>query len=219
MLVKDSGVTAKRKVGIMGGTFDPIHNGHMTMARQAALQASLECVLFMPTKIPPHKESTKITSESVRSQMVRLAVAGNNDFMFSDLELRRTGTTYTADTLQILTREHPECEWYFILGADSFFQLEQSYHPQRIFANAIILAAGRDDVPAEQMRKHKEYLCQKYHARIQLIDMQQIEISSHEIREMIARGHSVDEMLPQAVAAYIHEQRLYLDPVQGRKGN
>ena len=101
MLVKDSGVTAKRKVGIMGGTFDPIHNGHMTMARQAALQASLECVLFMPTKIPPHKESTKITSESVRSQMVRLAVAGNNDFMFSDLELRRTGTTYTADTLQI----------------------------------------------------------------------------------------------------------------------
>ena len=164
MLVKDSGVTAKRKVGIMGGTFDPIHNGHMTMARQAALQASLECVLFMPTKIPPHKESTKITSESVRSQMVRLAVAGNNDFMFSDLELRRTGTT-------------------------------------------------------EQMRKHKEYLCQKYHARIQLIDMQQIEISSHEIREMIARGHSVDEMLPQAVAAYIHEQRLYLDPVQGRKGN
>jgi len=108
MLVKDSGVTAKRKVGIMGGTFDPIHNGHMTMARQAALQASLECVLFMPTKIPPHKESTKITSESVRSQMVRLAVAGNNDFMFSDLELRRTGTTYTADTLQILTREHPE---------------------------------------------------------------------------------------------------------------
>lgn len=67
--------------------------------------------------------------------------------------------------------------------------------------------------------KHKEYLCQKYHARIQLIDMQQIEISSHEIREMIARGHSVDEMLPQAVAAYIHEQRLYLDPVQGRKGN
>ena len=84
MLVKDSGVTAKRKVGIMGGTFDPIHNGHMTMARQAALQASLECVLFMPTKIPPHKESNKITSESVRSQMVRLAVAGNNDF-FSDL--------------------------------------------------------------------------------------------------------------------------------------
>ena len=146
-------------------------------------------------------------------------VAGNNDFMFSDLELRRTGTTYTADTLQILTREHPECEWYFILGADSFFQLEQWYHPERIFANAIILAAGRDDVPAEQMRKHKEYLCQKYHARIQLIDMQQIEISSHEIREMIARGHSVDEMLPQAVAAYIHEQRLYLDPVQGRKGN
>lgn len=123
--------------------------------------------------------------------MVRLAVAGNNDFMFSDLELRRTGTTYTADTLQILTREHPECEWYFILGADSFFQLEQWYHPERIFANAIILAAGRDDVPAEQMRKHKEYLCQKYHARIQLIDMQQIEISSHEIREMIARGHSV----------------------------
>lgn len=219
MLVKDSGVTAKRKVGIMGGTFDPIHNGHMTMARQAALQASLECVLFMPTKIPPHKESAKITSESVRSQMVRLAVAGNNDFMFSDLELRRTGTTYTADTLQILTREHPECEWYFILGADSFFQLEQWYHPERIFANAVILAAGRDDVPAEQMRKQKQYLCQKYHARIQLIDMQQIEISSHEIREMIAQGHSVDEMLPQAVAAYIHEQRLYRDPVQGRKGN
>ena len=105
-----------------------------------------------------------------------------------------------------------------VLGADSFSKLEQ-VSPERIFANAIILAAGRDDVPAEQMRKHKEYLCQKYHARIQLIDMQQIEISSHEIREMIAQGHSVDEMLPQAVAAYILEQRLYLDPVQGRKGN
>ena len=86
-------------------------------------------------------------------------------------------------------------------GSRFFFQLEQWYHPERIFANAIILAAGRDDVPAEQMRKHKEYLCQKYHARIQLIDMQQIEISSHEIREMIAQGHSVDEMLPQAVCS------------------
>lgn len=104
-------------------------------------------------------------------------------------------------------------------GSRFFFSIRTVVSPERIFANAIILAAGRDDVPAEQMRKHKEYLCQKYHARIQLIDMQQIEISSHEIREMIARGHSVDEMLPQAVAAYIHEQRLYLDPVQGRKGN
>lgn len=104
-------------------------------------------------------------------------------------------------------------------GSRFFFSIRTVVSPERIFANAIILAAGRDDVPAEQMRKHKEYLCQKYHARIQLIDMQQIEISSHEIREMIAQGHSVDEMLPQAVAAYIHEQRLYLDPVQGRKGN
>ena len=219
MAAKDSGAVTKRKIGIMGGTFDPIHNGHMAMARQAALQASLECVLFMPTKIPPHKESAKITSEAVRSQMVRLAVAGDHDFRFSDLELRRAGTTYTADTLQILTREHPECEWHFILGADSFFQLEQWYHPERIFANAVILAVGRDDVPAEQMRQRKDYLCQKYHARIQLIDMQQIKISSHEIREMIAQGDSVDEMLPQAVAAYIHEQCLYRDPVQGRKGN
>lgn len=181
MLVKDSGVTAKESWHY-GRTFDPIHNGHMTMARQAALQASLECVLFMPTKIPPHKESTKITSESVRSQMVRLAVAGNNDFYVfgfgvtthrDDIYCR-----YSADTSQesILSVSGTS------LGADSFFQLEQWYHPERIFANAIILAAGRDDVPAEQMRKHKEYLCQKYHARIQLIDMQQIEISSHEIR-------------------------------------
>lgn len=193
----------------MGGTFDPIHSGHLAMAQAAYEQAGLEMVLFMPSKIPPHKRLSGITGERERAEMVQCAIADREAFVYSDVELQREGTTYTADTLALLQQTQPDCAWYFILGGDSFFQLEQWYHPAQILRMATILAVGRDGRSLSDMQQRKNYLESKYGADIQLIRMPEMDVSSTQIRERIAAGKPVGKMLPEAVYTYIRKHGLY----------
>lgn len=197
------------KTGIMGGTFDPIHCAHLCMARCAMEKKGLDRVFFMPSKIPPHKVGKGVSDEGLRAHLVNLAIEKENGFYYSDFELKRDGTTYTAKTLQLLKKQYPEEAFYFIMGGDSLFQFEQWYQPEEIVKCAVILAVSRGNADAGQMERQAEFLAQKFQGRVELIQMEKMEISSSLIRERIAKGEAVQQMLPQKVYEYIMRNHCY----------
>jgi nicotinate-nucleotide adenylyltransferase len=199
-----------KKIGIMGGTFNPIHNAHLFLAENAYEQMGLDEILFMPSNHPPHKDSHGIVSKEHRKVMIRLAIQDNPHFSLSTLEFEREGTTYTADTLTILNREQPDNEFYFIVGADSFFSLQNWKNPKLIFHLCTMLVFGRDQVETAKMKEHLEYLTTIFpEARIRILDMPTIQISSAMIRERIAYQKSIRYYVPKDVMAYINEHHLY----------
>lgn len=200
-----------KKIGIMGGTFDPIHSGHLMLGKQAYEEYDLDCVWYMPSRQPPHKKDRHITSPADRLEMVRLAVESTPFFACSDFELCRTeGNTYTADTLLLLKQAYPDTEFYFIVGADSIFDIEKWYHPEIVTKNAVILAAdracGHDDVP---FNRQIEYLTKKYDARICQLHSRRMDVSSQLLRQKIQNGEQVSRYIPDPVVQFIRERRLY----------
>ena len=198
------------KVGIMGGTFNPIHLAHTEMAKACLRQQDLDKILFMPSKNPPHKKDKNILPEKERAVMVKLAVSKYDKFEFSDFELQRKGTTYTADTLRLLQEEKPDDNYYFIMGADSLLYLDEWYRPQEILRRAVILAIGRDgSTPDELKEKRKELIKQYDKADIRFVHMRQMDISSSMIREGIAHGENMERYLDKKVWNYINTNGLY----------
>ena len=200
-----------KKIGIMGGTFDPIHSGHLMLGKQAYEEYDLDCVWYMPSRQPPHKKDRHITSPADRLEIVRLAVESTPFFACSDFELCRTeGNTYTADTLLLLKQAYPDTEFYFIVGADSIFDIEKWYHPEIVMKNAVILAAdracGHDDVP---FNRQIEYLTKKYDARICRLHSRRMDASSQLLRQKIQNGEQVSRYIPDPVVQFIRERRLY----------
>lgn len=202
----------KKKIGIMGGTFNPIHHGHLILAQTAYEQFHLDQILFIPNKNPYYKRLHSIVTEEHRSDMVKLAIAGNDAFAFSDVELQREGNTYTVETLRILTKEHPDTEYYFIMGADSLFHFESWKEHEEIFTLATLLVATRDSVSMNNIESQIEYLEERYDGvKIECLLAPSLEISSSGIRKMIKKGSSIRYLVPDAVAAYINENRIYLE--------
>ena len=199
----------KRKIGIMGGTFDPIHNGHLMLGEEAYRQFALDLVVFMPTGNPPHKRKQQIADAVYRKEMVEAAVADYPYFFCSEMELKRQGMTYTAYTLTQLRGEQPETEFYYIVGADSLEQMDSWYHPEIIFEQAIILAAMRETQTMEEVSVAIKQLEEKYHACIFPLRGPLMPVSSSEIRRKIRVGESVKPYLPEAVWRYIREKNLY----------
>lgn len=200
-----------KKVGIFGGTFDPIHCAHLVLAEHAWEQFQLDTVLFMPCSVPPHKER-EITQAVHRSRMVQLAIEDNNHLKLSSFELERGGMTYTSDTVRLLSEEHPECEYFFILGADSLFYIEKWNHPEQILGKIPIIAAVRGDADREDLNKQICYLNERYPdsvGQITLLDTPHIEISSTMIRERVRQGKTIKYYVPKDVEKYIYQQKLY----------
>jgi nicotinate-nucleotide adenylyltransferase len=204
-----------KKIGIMGGTFNPIHYGHLFLAENAYEQIGLDQVLFMPSKNPPHKAKPVAVSDQQRTDMIRLAIRDNPHFILSTMELHRDGITYTADTLTLLKKEKPDNHYYFIVGADSLFMMQDWYQPQTIFQLCTVVAASRDKIEKEQLEKQALYLKKQFQADILLLDMPTIQISSANIREKTAMGKSVRYYLPEKVVNYITDNRLYLNSSEG----
>ncbi len=198
-----------RKVGIMGGTFNPIHYGHLLLAENAYEQIGLDKILFMPSKKPPHKASLEVASGEHRLDMVKLAIGNNPHFVASTLELDREGMTYTADTLAILAGENPDTEYYFIIGGDSLLQMTEWRAPQIVFKLCTIVAAGRNQLPRNTLEQQVKRLHEAYGASIILMDMPAIEISSADIRERTASNKSIRYYVPEQVLDYIKEHGLY----------
>lgn len=197
------------KIGIMGGTFNPIHNGHLTLAKKALEQFALDEVLFMPCGVPYMKAGQQVESGQVRARMTELAIQGTPEFTLSTMEIDKQGNTYTYQTLEQLKRENPSTKYYFILGADSLFHITAWAHPERIFANCCILAAIRDGKTRKDLESQIRILQEKYQADIQILQITCMDISSSAIRQKIAAGKSIDEEVPMQVRMYIDRKGLY----------
>ena len=198
-----------RKVGIMGGTFNPIHNGHLMLAEEALRQVPLDEILFMPSGNSYMKADQKVESGKTRADMTALAIQDNPSFKLSTMELEREGNTYTYQTLERLRKENPDTEYYFIMGADSLFQMTQWVFPERIFANCCILAAVRNNKTTADMVEQIRLLKQEYGADIRLLQISRMDISSSAVRRKVAEGESIEEDVPESVRIYIEKRGLY----------
>lgn len=191
------------KIGILGGTFNPIHNGHLELAKAAYEQYSLDKVLIMVSPNPPHKACQEIVPVSHRNNMVRLAIKPYDYFEISDFEQKREGYIYTAETLTLLKKEFPMNDYYFIIGGDSLANIEKWYHPEIVLANCVLLAAGRDELFNEALSRRIDEINKKFDADVRMVKLRKIDVSSTEIR-----AGSFDNV-PESVLDYIKENRLY----------
>lgn len=198
-----------KKIGIMGGTFNPIHNGHIMLAKSAFEQYALDKILFMPCGVPYMKSDQKVESGEIRAEMTALAIKDEPCFELSCMEIEQHGDTYTYQTLERLKEENPGTDYYFILGADSLFYIEHWKYPERIFANCHILAAVRGDKTSADMERQIQLLCGKYDACIHLLQTAYMEISSSDIRRKVGAGESIDGDVPETVKEYIERSGLY----------
>ncbi len=176
------------KLGIMGGTFNPIHIGHLILANSALEELELDKVLFMPSKRPPHKEHDDILDEATRCEMVSAAIEDNPGFEMSDIEIKRDKTTYTFDTL---TELKDRGDLYFIMGADSFDNLEKWYRYEEIFKLTTIVVGVRKDMYSNELAELKAYYEDKYNARIHILSMPNMEVSSTDLRRRFVNNQSI----------------------------
>lgn len=208
-----------KKIGIMGGTFDPVHNGHLLIAENAYEQLSLDEVRFIPTGRSPHKQGKQITDGVHRLRMVELAIADNPAFVTDDRELRSDALSYSYLTLQQLHRELPEEELYFIMGGDSLRDFKTWYHPEQICACAILVAAIRDDCDREHLEIYAKELKTLFSADVRLIRTPNLSVASSELRSRVAHGQTIRYQVPEAVRSYIERQRLYKTIEEGPSNN
>ncbi|MDR1800960.1 MAG: nicotinate-nucleotide adenylyltransferase [Lachnospiraceae bacterium] len=205
------------KRGILGGTFNPIHNGHMMLAFGALKKFKLDEVRFLPNGNPPHKQNERIsTSVEARMEMVQLAIdevtrsETEKAFVLDDYEGKRAEISCTCDTLEYFSKIYSDDALYFIIGADSLEAMDTWVHPERIFPLCTVLAAYRDDLDTpKEMYNIINHLKRKYDGKIKLLRVPLLPISSHEIRRKIARGESVRGLLPESVEEYIIKNKLY----------
>lgn len=191
------------KIGILGGTFDPPHLGHLIVAEYVRERLGLERVIFVPAVIPPHKQQRPdITPPEGRMEMVRRAIAGNPSFDLSDIEVRRGGISFTVDTLKELRMRHPSDELYLLLGMDNVRDFSTWKDPDMIkrMARVVIMTRPGYQIGPEARKDVKT---------MTLCEVPDIGISSREIRTLVAHGESVRYMVPTSVLEYMTEHRLY----------
>jgi len=199
-----------RKVGIMGGTFDPIHIGHLILGENAFLQFGLDQVLFMPSGNPPHKRDRRGRASTLqRVEMVQEAIGPNSHFALSLAETHDEGYTYTKETLERLKAENPDTEYYFIIGADSLFSFESWKEPEKICGLCTLVAAVRNHISGEEMDAQIRHLKEKLGAQILKLDTPNIDISSGTIRSWLSLGKSIRYYVPDEVIRYIEKHGLY----------
>jgi nicotinate-nucleotide adenylyltransferase len=193
------------RVGVFGGTFDPVHLGHLIMAEQCREQATLDQILFIPAATPPHKQRANITPFGQRVEMLTLAISGNPAFQIDPLEQDRKGPSYTVDTLAQLKQARPRDEFFLILGSDSVRDFATWYEPQRILESVTqVLVVMRPYSDLEELTYFGDA------ERYQPVAAPLIDIASSDIRQCVAKGRSIRYMVPRAVEAYIADKRLYL---------
>lgn len=193
------------RVGVLGGTFDPVHMAHLAIAESAREALSLDLVLFVPAGEPWRKSHREITAAEHRLAMLRLAVEGNEAFGISDAELRREGPTFTADTLEALAGERLDDQFWFIVGADALADLPQWHDPARIVKHARLAVTDRDVQDADLLAMGVV----EFRDRIDTFASPRLQVSSSELRERVAAGGSIRYLTPEPVAKYIATHGLY----------
>jgi nicotinate-nucleotide adenylyltransferase len=199
------------RIGVFGGTFDPVHLGHLILAEQAREQGRLDQVWFIPSARPPHKQVDPVTPFRQRAEMLQLAVAGHAAFRVDEVEEGRPGLSYTVDTLDDLARRHPGADWLLLVGSDALAEMRDWHDAAGIVRRAGLLVMARGGAgipPAEELRTSLR-LAEEVPLRLEAVEAPQIGISSRDLRRRAAEGRSLRYLVPRAVECYIQEKGLY----------
>ncbi|MDD2927364.1 MAG: nicotinate-nucleotide adenylyltransferase [Candidatus Omnitrophica bacterium] len=186
------------KIGILGGTFNPVHIGHLILAEEAREKLALEKIIFVPANQPPHKDNGDIAAGSIRLKMLKLAIKGNKHFGVSDAEIKRQGRSYTIDTIREFKQKYPSDELYFIIGSDLLKYLDEWKDLAEINKMVKFIAATRPGYPLE-----------KIPAYIKTLGIRAVDISGFEVRRCIQENKSFRYLVPEAVFNYINKKGLY----------
>ncbi len=215
-----------KRIGILGGTFNPIHLGHLAAAEEVGDRLRLDQVLFIPAFLPPHKQED-MPSADQRLEMVRLAICGNRRFALSDMEIRRGGLSYTIDTIEELRLLHRDTELFFLTGIDSFLEIRTWKEWRRLLTLCTFVVLSREGASFQELsalnlvplaesdlrgldgRTRRELAVRTKDTNLVLVTIPRYEISSTDIRDRIRTGRSIKYLLPDAVEAYIIEKKFY----------
>jgi nicotinate-nucleotide adenylyltransferase len=199
------------RLGVIGGTFDPIHIGHLILAEGARDALHLGRVLFVPAGHPPHKRSIRITASRHRLQMVRLAIAGNGHLAISRVDLDRAGPSYTVDTIRLLQHAWgPDARIHFLIGGDSLAELPTWHQPERLIEICQVVAVPR--LGYEPDLEALDRAIPGAADRVQVLHTPLVDLSATEIRDRIRNRRSIRYLVPEAVERYIYRHRLYREP-------
>jgi nicotinate-nucleotide adenylyltransferase len=202
-----------QRLGVYGGTFDPIHNGHLHVATEALRELALDRLLLVPNGRPAHRSGACLAAPAHRLAMARLAAEPFEAMEVSDAEIVRKGISYTVDTLQALTEQRPGCRLFFITGVDAVAELPTWHDPERVLALSSVVAAARPGFTREWLA---ERLPAGWMDRILLLETTHSDTSATEVRGRIATGASTEGLVPYTVLRYIHRHRLYRGEEPGR---
>ena len=196
------------RIGIYGGTFDPVHMAHLILAEQCREQCQLDEVWFVPAAIPPHKQGRIISDSKTRVEMLELAISGHPGFRICRLELDRSGPSYTVTTLEQIHQQIPAAELFLLMGADSIRELPDWREPGRILQLATVVAVnrGRDSLMSGESLAAMEKLGSE---RFMQVQMPGIDIAATDIRQRASLGHSLRYLVPRAVEVYIQEHGVF----------
>jgi nicotinate-nucleotide adenylyltransferase len=195
----------------MGGTFDPIHNGHLLLAENSRKAFNLDKIIFMPAGIPPHKKDKHLSSNTHRYNMTLLAINSNRHFFLSDMELKKEGISFTIDTIKYLKSLYIDTEIYFILGSDSLFQIDTWKDYQELLTLCHFIVAPRPNFHNEKLENTVNTLNSLYNSSIHIVEGPVLDISSSEIRDRVRKGLSISYLVPKPVEEYIYKHGLYKD--------
>jgi nicotinate-nucleotide adenylyltransferase len=196
------------RLGIFGGAFDPVHNGHLLLAEQCREQCQLDEVWFVPTKIPPHKDAGSLSPDEDRVEMLQLATAGRSEFVVSEIELKREEVSWKVDTLRQLRDERPDDELFLLIGADSLRDFPTWKEPEAIAELASVIAVNRGEASLKELTVD---LSPKLSDSVQLVTMPGISISATDLRRRVSEGVSIRYLVPRSVEEFIQSRGLFRD--------
>ncbi len=199
----------KQKIAMFGGTFNPIHNGHLNLVRQFQEQMHFDRILLIPTSVPPHKPDDGLISGEHRLAMCHIAARPYPFLQVCDLEIKRGGSSYTWQTLEQLGQVYPRAEIFLLVGSDMFLTVEHWVKPERIFQLCTICAGARNMDEFAVLKQHAQLLFSQYGAKTQVLDLKVLPLSSTEIRQRIREGKSIDQLVPAEVEEYIRREGIY----------
>ena len=199
------------RLGVIGGTFDPVHNGHLFIAEEARCRFSLDKVLFIPSCEPPHKPGASYSAPADRLAMVRMAVEGNPFFEASSIEVERGGRSYTVDTLRTLKEKRPDAELFFITGTDAIVEISTWREPRQVLALSKFIVAARKGVELSSVTGAipAELLEGPAAERVLLMESPLIDISASGMRERVSKGWTIRYLVPETVLRFIEDSGLY----------
>jgi nicotinate-nucleotide adenylyltransferase len=208
----DTQILKNNRIGIMGGTFDPVHYGHLFIAQTALSRLNLNKVLFIPAKIPPHKRKNIITDADKRVHMLNLAIESNPKFETSTIEIDRQKTSYTIDTVRELYQHHDEgTQFYFVMGSDAFKYIETWKEYKELFKIIEFIVMTRQILKNGSLDEKIKVLTKEHDAKIIKIEIPFLDISSTIIRKRVKEGEPIKYLLPESVEKYVFDKKLYID--------